>query len=47
MKYKYKYKQNQYKINLQYTDEEPIADKSSELRLFEKIAQNNKTYSAL
>jgi len=47
MKYKYKQKQNQYKINLQYTDEEPIADKSSELRLFEKIAQNNKTYSAL
>uniref|UniRef100_A0A6C0DXD7 Uncharacterized protein n=1 Tax=viral metagenome TaxID=1070528 RepID=A0A6C0DXD7_9ZZZZ len=43
---KYKYKQNQYKINLLYTDESPIPD-SPERRLFAKIAANNKNYSAL
>jgi len=43
---KYKYKQNQYKINLLYTDEPPIPN-TPERRLFEKIVANKKTYSAL
>jgi hypothetical protein len=44
---KYKYKQNQYKINLQYTDEPPVSYNSNENKLFFKIAANNKTYSAV
>ena len=38
---KYKYKQNQYKINLQYTDEPPVSYNSNENKLLENLEIND------